>query len=61
MIDSVVSPEYGEVLRALTATNASGHGSQPNDDVLTATGTRPASLTDFAAKTAAAWKQEATP
>ncbi|MGO8907333.1 MAG: hypothetical protein ACLQMH_17170 [Solirubrobacteraceae bacterium] len=56
MIDSGVPPEYGEVIRALTATIASGHGSQPNDDVLTATGTRPTSFTDFAAKAAAAWK-----
>ncbi len=40
----------------LTATIASGHGSQPNDDVLTATGTTPTSFTEFATDTAAAWK-----
>jgi uncharacterized protein YbjT (DUF2867 family) len=55
MIDSGVPAEYGEVLRALTATIASGHGSRPNDDVLTATGTRPTSFTEFADRTAAAW------
>jgi uncharacterized protein YbjT (DUF2867 family) len=56
MIDSGVPAEYGEVLRALTATIASGHGSQPNADVLAATGTKPTSFREFAAKTAAAWK-----
>jgi hypothetical protein len=56
MINSGVPAEYREVLRTLTATTASGHGSHPNDDVLTATGTKPTSLTEFAANTAAAWK-----
>lgn len=56
MIKSGVPAEYGEVLRTLTATIASGHGSQPNDDVLTATGTKPTSFTEFAAETAATWK-----
>jgi hypothetical protein len=56
MIDSGVPAECGEVLRALTATIASGHGSQPNDDVLAATGTKPTSFREFGAKTAAAWK-----
>jgi uncharacterized protein YbjT (DUF2867 family) len=56
MVDSGVPPEYGEVLRALTATIASGHGSHPNEDVLTATGTRPVSFTEFADRSAAAWK-----
>jgi uncharacterized protein YbjT (DUF2867 family) len=54
--NSGVPAEYGDVLRALTTTIASGHGAQPNDDVLTATGTKPTSFTEFAAKTAAAWK-----
>jgi uncharacterized protein YbjT (DUF2867 family) len=61
MINSGVPAAYGDVLRTLTATIASGHGSQPNDDVLTATGTKPTSFTEFAANTAAAWKQEAIP
>jgi hypothetical protein len=56
MTNSGVPAEYGDVLRALTATIASGHGAQPNDDVLTVTGTKPTGFTEFAAKTAAAWK-----
>jgi uncharacterized protein YbjT (DUF2867 family) len=56
MVRSGVPAEYGEVLRALTETIASGRGSQPNGDVFAATGTAPASFADFAATTAAAWK-----
>jgi uncharacterized protein YbjT (DUF2867 family) len=56
MVSSGVPAEYGEVLRALTATIASGHGSQPNDHVFAATGTKPTGFTEFAAKTAAVWK-----
>jgi uncharacterized protein YbjT (DUF2867 family) len=47
-----VPSEYGDVLRALTETIAIGHGSRPNDDVLTVTGTPPIPLKDFAARTA---------
>jgi uncharacterized protein YbjT (DUF2867 family) len=56
MVRSGVPAEYGEVLRALTETIASGRGAQPNDDVLAATGAAPVSFADFAAKTAPAWK-----
>ena len=56
MVRSGVPAEYGEVLRALTETIASGRGSRPNGDVLAATGAAPASFADFAAKTAPAWK-----
>jgi hypothetical protein len=50
-----VPSEYGAVLRALTETIANGHGSRPNDDVLTVTGTPPISLKDFAARTGSEW------
>ena len=56
MVRSGVPAEYGEVLRTLTETIASGRGAQPNDDVLAATGAAPVSFADFAAKTAPAWK-----
>jgi len=36
--------EYGEMLRILTETLASGHGSQPNNDVHHVTGVPPISL-----------------
>jgi uncharacterized protein YbjT (DUF2867 family) len=55
MVGAGVPADYGEVLHTLTATIASGQGSQPNGDVLTATGARPRSFTEFAANTAAAW------
>jgi uncharacterized protein YbjT (DUF2867 family) len=51
-----VPSEYGNVLRALTETIANGHGSRPNDDVLTVTGTPPIPLKDFAARTASEWR-----
>jgi uncharacterized protein YbjT (DUF2867 family) len=51
-----VPSEYGDVLRALTETIANGHGSRPNDDVLTVTGTPPIPLKDFAARTAGEWR-----
>jgi uncharacterized protein YbjT (DUF2867 family) len=57
MIRSGVPAEYGEVLRALTETIASGHGSRPNGDVLAVTGTRPVTFAEFAAGTAYAWKE----
>ena len=58
VIRSSVPAEYGEVLRALTETIASGHGSRPNGDVLAATGTRPVSFAEFAAETVSAWKEK---
>lgn len=57
MIQAGVPAEYGEVLRLLTETIASGRGSRPNNDVLTATGKAPISFVEFAEKTAAAWRQ----
>jgi hypothetical protein len=56
MVRSGVPAEYGQVLRTLTETIASGRGSQPNGDVLAATGAAPTGFADFAAKTAPAWK-----
>ncbi|HYZ57461.1 MAG TPA: NmrA family NAD(P)-binding protein [Streptosporangiaceae bacterium] len=56
MVRSGVPAEYGEVLRTLTETIASGRGSQPNGDVLAATGAAPISFADFASTTAPAWK-----
>jgi uncharacterized protein YbjT (DUF2867 family) len=56
MVRSGVSAEYGEVLRTLTETIASGRGSRPNGDVLAATGAAPVSFADFAAEAAPAWK-----
>ena len=54
MIDSGIPAEYGDVLRALTATIAADRGSRPNGDVLTVTGAKPTSFTEFAAGTDAA-------
>jgi uncharacterized protein YbjT (DUF2867 family) len=51
-----VPADYADVLRALTETIANGHGSRPNDDVLTVTGTAPLPLKDFAARTASEWR-----
>jgi hypothetical protein len=56
MVRSGVPAEYGEVLRTLTETIASGRGSEPNGDVFAVTGAAPISFADFAAKTASAWK-----
>jgi uncharacterized protein YbjT (DUF2867 family) len=50
-----VPPEYGETLRTLTETVASGNGSRPNDNVEKVTGTPPTSFADFARRTAPAW------
>ena len=50
-----VHAEYGEVLRMLTETIASGHGSRPNNDVQSVTGVPPISFADFARRTAQAW------
>ena len=51
---------YGAVLRALTETIASGHGSRASNDVEKAAGTAPASFADFARRTAAAWAEDQT-
>ncbi len=56
MVASGVPAVYGQVLRTLTETIASGRGARPNGDVLAATGAAPASFADFAAQTAPAWK-----
>jgi uncharacterized protein YbjT (DUF2867 family) len=50
-----VPAAYGEVLRMLTETIASGHGSRPNNDVENVTGRPPISFADFARRTAPAW------
>jgi uncharacterized protein YbjT (DUF2867 family) len=50
-----VPAEIGEVLRMLTETVASGHGSRPNDDVEKVTGMPAISFADFARRTARAW------
>ena len=50
-----VPPAYGEVLRMLTETVASGHGSRPNNDVQRVTGMPPISFAEFARRTAQAW------
>lgn len=57
MIQAGVPAQYGEVLRTLTETIASGRGSRPNNDVLTATGKAPTRFAEFATKAAAAWRQ----
>ena len=56
MIAAGVPSEYGDVLRALTETIATGHGSRPNDDVLTVSGAPPIPFKDFAARTASEWR-----
>jgi uncharacterized protein YbjT (DUF2867 family) len=50
-----VPAEYGERLRMLTETIASGHGSRPNNDVQNVTGVPPISFADFARRTAQDW------
>ena len=50
-----VPAEYGEMLRMLTETIASGRGSRPNDTVQQVTGTPPTKFADFARRTARAW------
>jgi uncharacterized protein YbjT (DUF2867 family) len=56
MIRAGVPADYGQVLRSLSETIASGHGSRPNGDVLAATGAAPTRFADFAAQTAPAWR-----
>jgi hypothetical protein len=50
-----VPAEYGKMLRMLTETIASGHGSRPNNDVHNVTGRPPIRFADFARRTAQAW------
>jgi uncharacterized protein YbjT (DUF2867 family) len=50
-----VPAEYGETLRMLTETIASGNGSRPNDNVEKVTETPPVKFADFARRTAQAW------
>jgi uncharacterized protein YbjT (DUF2867 family) len=50
-----VPAEYGEMLRMLTETVASGRGSRPNGDIQNVTGVPPVSFAAFAARTAQAW------
>jgi len=52
-----VPAEYGERLRMLTETIASGMGSRPNDNVQKVTGVPPITFADFARRTAQAWTQ----
>lgn len=51
-----IPPEYGPVLRQLTETIASGHGSSPNDNVEKITGTPPQTFRNFAHGNANAWR-----
>ena len=53
-----VPAEYGETLRRLTETIASGHGSRPTSDVQNVTGVPPTSFADFARRTAHAWARQ---
>ena len=50
-----VPAEYGEMLRMLTETIASGMGARPNDNVQKVTGAPPIKFADFARRTAQAW------
>jgi uncharacterized protein YbjT (DUF2867 family) len=50
-----VPAEYGEMLRMLTETVASGRGSRPNDNVERVTGAPPIRFADFARRTAPVW------
>lgn len=53
-----VPAAYGQMLRMLTETIASGHGSRPNNDVQNVTGMPPISFADFARRTAHAWARQ---
>ena len=46
------------MLRMLTETIASGHGSRPNNDVRNVTGAPPISFADFVRRTARAWAEQ---
>ena len=58
ILASGVPTEYGDMLKLLTETIASGDGSRANDDVLAVTGRPPTSFADFAQRTASAWAVE---
>jgi uncharacterized protein YbjT (DUF2867 family) len=47
--------DYSGMLALLTETIASGHGSQPNDDVAKVTGRPPTTFTDYVRRTASQW------
>jgi uncharacterized protein YbjT (DUF2867 family) len=51
-----IPPEYGAVLRQLTETIASGHGSRPNGTVEKITGRPPRTFRNFAHSNANAWR-----
>jgi hypothetical protein len=51
-----VPADYGEVLRTLTETIASGNGSRPNDTVEKITGAPPVKFADFARRSPHAWR-----
>jgi uncharacterized protein YbjT (DUF2867 family) len=53
-----VPAEYGQMLRFLTETVASGAGSTPNNDVERVTGAPPTSFADFARRNAVAWTEK---
>jgi uncharacterized protein YbjT (DUF2867 family) len=55
VIASGVPAEYGEMLRMLTETVASGRGSRPNGDIDKVTGAPATSFIDFASRTAETW------
>jgi len=55
MVGSGIPEAYGDVLRALTSTIASGLGAVPNDDVLTVTGSAPVPFATFAERSKAVW------
>jgi uncharacterized protein YbjT (DUF2867 family) len=61
VIASGVPAEYGQTLQVITETVASGRGSRPNDDVERVTGAPPNNFTDFARRTAAAWRGNVGP
>jgi uncharacterized protein YbjT (DUF2867 family) len=50
-----VPADYGEMLRMLTETVASGNGSRPNHNVEKVTGVPPIKFADFARRNAQAW------
>ena len=52
-----VPAQYGQMLRMLTETVASGMGSRPNDYVEKVTGAPPTTFADFARRAAHAWTQ----
>jgi uncharacterized protein YbjT (DUF2867 family) len=54
-VASGVPADYGEMLRMLTETVASGRGSRPNDNVEKLTGSPPVRFADFARRAAPAW------